>query len=628
MSTATVQQLRPTPAVPLNESVSVLQAAGYMAAKRCDALLVVDNAGELAGIVTDKDIAYRVVAAGLVPRTTPVAAVMTPHPVSVAMDSAAGDALNRMVAGRFRHLPVVEDAADDGDDLLLLNAGAADTMSSLESLRALRTAASPSPPATTFAVLDITKCLYEALDKLERALDSSAQRAAAAAAAAVAAAEGAAAASGKARSTVSGTPSFVQFTQNLRDQLACPSLGTTLDLDITATPMLSVHCSVLEAVQRMKAAKETAVLVFEPSPEDPLVAGGSLAGIFTTKDLVLRVLAGGMDPATTPIARVMTPHPDCVTPETTIIDALKKMYSHRYLHLPIVNDEGVVCGMADVLKLTYSILAELTRMENGQSGEGPLWNKFWEAASGDRPGDMLMRPQSPFDASESSASQYVPGAAGGHQMGAASSRHRKAGSWEDDRETILPDDSASVIIPAGAPGTERKHNPDQEFVFKFKDDVAKKTHRFSFNIFDIDGLRAFVASKIANSAGRPISPDEVHLCYLDDEGDSIHLANSRDLEDAVIMARSLAWKRLVIMLDRSRMADGKTPKSPTGPADDRLGAVPQSRPASSSTGKPIQAVAPRHPGDVQLKDMEVITPLLLAAGLAVAGAFLLGKAFR
>lgn len=49
--------------------------------------------------------------------------------------------------------------------------------------------------------------------------------------------------------------------------------------------------------------------------------------LFTySKDVVLRVIATGLNPATCSISRVMTPHPETASPRTTIMDALHRMY--------------------------------------------------------------------------------------------------------------------------------------------------------------------------------------------------------------------------------------------------------------------------------------------------------------
>lgn len=65
-------------------------------------------AGSEPNILIVKDVAYRVVAKGLPPADTPISEVMTSNPKTVAPDTRAMVALRTMVAGQFRHLPVVE----------------------------------------------------------------------------------------------------------------------------------------------------------------------------------------------------------------------------------------------------------------------------------------------------------------------------------------------------------------------------------------------------------------------------------------------------------------------------------------------------------------------------------------
>ena len=85
------------------------QAATLMKQNDCGAIPVVANGGKLVGIVTDRDIVLRVVAAGKDPRSTPVSAVMTADPVTLSPDSNA-DAAEKLMADRqVRRLPVVED---------------------------------------------------------------------------------------------------------------------------------------------------------------------------------------------------------------------------------------------------------------------------------------------------------------------------------------------------------------------------------------------------------------------------------------------------------------------------------------------------------------------------------------
>jgi CBS domain-containing protein len=54
-----VSAMKPSPVVALLEDAPASDAAAYMSAKRQDAVLVTDAAGNLTGIVTDKDLAFR-----------------------------------------------------------------------------------------------------------------------------------------------------------------------------------------------------------------------------------------------------------------------------------------------------------------------------------------------------------------------------------------------------------------------------------------------------------------------------------------------------------------------------------------------------------------------------------------
>ena len=69
---------------------------------------------------------------------------------------------------------------------------------------------------------------------------------------------------------------------------------------------------------------------------------GRLAGIFTGRDAVCRVLAAGKDPVTTLLGDVMTPDPATMSPEQTALDALRLMWDGGFRHLPLVKAGRVV----------------------------------------------------------------------------------------------------------------------------------------------------------------------------------------------------------------------------------------------------------------------------------------------
>src|ERR1700739_1952347 len=64
-------------------------------------------------------------------------------------------------------------------------------------------------------------------------------------------------------------------------------------------------------------------------------ADGRLAGLFTGRGAVGRVLADALDPRTTPLAEVMTAKPDTTGPNALAIDALRLMQDGGFRHLPI-----------------------------------------------------------------------------------------------------------------------------------------------------------------------------------------------------------------------------------------------------------------------------------------------------
>lgn len=85
---------------------TVLAALGVMAEHDIGAVLVLDG-DELAGILTERDYARKVVLAGRSSKDSPVRAIMTGDVVCVAPDRSIEDCMALMTEQRIRHLPVV-----------------------------------------------------------------------------------------------------------------------------------------------------------------------------------------------------------------------------------------------------------------------------------------------------------------------------------------------------------------------------------------------------------------------------------------------------------------------------------------------------------------------------------------
>jgi CBS domain-containing protein len=71
---------------------------------------MIGEAQSLTGIFTERDLAFKVIAAGRDPDTVRLADVMTRNPDTLRPEDSPHDALQRMSQGRYRHLPVVDDS--------------------------------------------------------------------------------------------------------------------------------------------------------------------------------------------------------------------------------------------------------------------------------------------------------------------------------------------------------------------------------------------------------------------------------------------------------------------------------------------------------------------------------------
>ena len=93
--------------VTASADITVAAAARLMKEHRIGAILVIQE-GRLAGIFTERDALFRVIAEGRSPEMTTLAEVMTENPRTIAPDRPFGHALHLMYEGEFRHVPVVE----------------------------------------------------------------------------------------------------------------------------------------------------------------------------------------------------------------------------------------------------------------------------------------------------------------------------------------------------------------------------------------------------------------------------------------------------------------------------------------------------------------------------------------
>ncbi len=87
---------------------SVVEAARRLGAQRVGTLVILNAAKEPIGVVTDRDLVVRVLAAEKDPHRTQVGDIMTHQPKVITEDSPLEAALGLMHAGGVRRLPVVD----------------------------------------------------------------------------------------------------------------------------------------------------------------------------------------------------------------------------------------------------------------------------------------------------------------------------------------------------------------------------------------------------------------------------------------------------------------------------------------------------------------------------------------
>ena len=85
----------------------VLDAIRLMAERRVGALPVM-RGETLAGIVTERDYARKVILKGRSSRETPVSEIMTPAPTTVSLATTVDECMRLCTELRVRHLPAVE----------------------------------------------------------------------------------------------------------------------------------------------------------------------------------------------------------------------------------------------------------------------------------------------------------------------------------------------------------------------------------------------------------------------------------------------------------------------------------------------------------------------------------------
>ncbi|KAJ3671852.1 hypothetical protein LUZ60_007931 [Juncus effusus] len=460
-SERTVKRLRLTKALTMPDSTPVMEVCRRMAHRRVDAALLTDSSALLCGILTDKDIATRVIARELNPEETPASKVMTRNPVFVLSDTLAVEALHRMVQGKFRHLPVVENGE-------------------------------------VVALLDIAKCLYDAIARMERASEKG--RAIAAAVEGVEKTWG---------TPTSGSSTFID---TLREQMFRPSLSTVISANSKAVTV-SMGDSVLNATKKMLEGQKSSAIV---------TIGNKPHGILTSRDILMRVVWKNFSADSTPVEQVMTPNPECGTIDTPILEALRTMQDGKFLHLPVIDRDGNIVSVVDVIDITHAA-ATTVESSGGMGNEAAvsLIQKFWDSA-------MSMSPLDDETNLNDNASEA-----------SLSLKMMSEGGAENVNNNNTNRSNSPNLIPSELNSSS--------FAFKLEDKRGRM-HRFSCDVQSITPLITCILQRLGDDIDRNHLP---HILYEDEDHDKVIIASDGDLTAAVDHAKLAGWKGLRLYLDYS-----------------------------------------------------------------------------
>jgi len=142
-------------------------------------------------------------------------------------------------------------------------------------------------------------------------------------------------------------------------------------LKIAHVPPAAVEAgqTVLEAVEVMAREGVGAVAVIEKGERS------ELCGVFTERDVMLRVVLQKLDPQHTRVRNVMTAPVATVSEDLTAEEAFNLMVERHMRHLAIVSKDGDLLGMLSIRNLLEHLVEDLQRelhsLDQYMSNDGP-----------------------------------------------------------------------------------------------------------------------------------------------------------------------------------------------------------------------------------------------------------------
>jgi CBS domain-containing protein len=127
------------------------------------------------------------------------------------------------------------------------------------------------------------------------------------------------------------------------------------------TPPRSIDAddAVSAAVELMRTERVGCILV---------TRDGRVVGVFTERDLLIRVLAPGL-PLTTPTHQCMTADPVTVQPGDSVRTVVKRMEKGGYRHLPVVDGQNRPIGILSARRVVHYLVEHFPSLIYNQPPE-------------------------------------------------------------------------------------------------------------------------------------------------------------------------------------------------------------------------------------------------------------------
>jgi CBS domain-containing protein len=108
----------------------------------------------------------------------------------------------------------------------------------------------------------------------------------------------------------------------------------------------------MEAVNRMKENNVGAVAVLDT---------GVLQGMFSERDVMLRIVLTKKDPEKTAVKDVMTTEVVAIRKDTPADEAVKLMWERHIRHLPVIRNDGKVEGIVEIRNLFHERFEDMSQ---------------------------------------------------------------------------------------------------------------------------------------------------------------------------------------------------------------------------------------------------------------------------